>query len=301
MRCSEYKSGTTLDANNSSAPLHVVVEWYYFGQLQWSFDDIKVATARLGKIVHLCAMEDRPKSLRTLDSICFIEEPDSLGIVSRLPEKANQLKQPVSLHSLLNRVPEVVADFHAPSLEQRLLLAQQVASSIYSFGLVRWFHKDFNCRNIVFFRDSSPAANVMLSSPFISGFSISRPDDNKEKSLNKDLEARAIYLHPSLRTADPEKRPQYHRKFEIYSLGLLLLEIGIWNAIDRIVKSTLLPEDFKKKVVDRCTKDLPFFVGTQYRDIVLRCLTCADSLAEESESSLDTLYWSVVLELAKCR
>ena len=141
----------------------------------------------------------------------------------------------------------------------------------------------------------------MLGTPFITGFSISRPDDNKQKSLNKDVEARSIYLHPDLRTTDPEKRPQYHRKYEIYSLGLLLYEIGIWNTIDRAVKITLSPAEFKKKAVDRCTKDLAFFVETKYRDVVLRCLNCADTRSEENESSLDTLYWSVVLELAKCR
>ena len=283
------------------APALVTVEWYSFGHLTWSFEDIKIATARLAEIVYLCSMEDRPKSLRVLDSICFIERSDSLGIVSRLPDDANPLKHPMSLHSLLSKVPEVVATFQTPSLEQRLLLAQQLASSVYSFGLVRWFHKDFNCRNVVFFRNSSPAANLMLDFPFIAGFSISRPDDNTQKSLNKDLEARAIYLHPDLRATNPEKRPQYHRKYEIYSLGLLLFEIGIWNTIDRAVKITLSPEEFKKKAVERCTRDLPFFVGTKYRDVVLRCLACADAGSEENDSSLDTLYWSVVLELAKCR
>ena len=262
---------------------------------------MRIATARLAEIVHLCSLDDRPKSLRVLDSICFIEGPGSLGIVSHLPKDANPLKQPVSLHSLLKRTPEVVTTFQPPSLEQRLLLAQQLASSVYSFGLVRWFHKDFNCRNVVFFQDSSPAASIMLDTPFITGFSISRPDDIKQKSLNKDLEARVIYLHPDLRATEPEKRPQYHRKYEVYSLGLLLYEIGIWNTIDRAVKITLSPAEFKAKAVDRCIKDLPFFVGTKYSDVVLRCLTCADTGSEEDENSLDTLYWSVVLELAKCR
>lgn len=268
--------------------------------MKWSLDDIKIATARLAEIVHLCSLDDRPKSLRVLDSICYIEGSDSLGIVSRLPKDANPLKQPISLHSLLKKTPEVLTTFRPPSLEQRLLLAQQLASSVYSFGLVRWFHKDFNCRNVVFFQDSSPAASIMLNTPLITGFSISRPDDMKQKSLNKDLEARAIYLHPDLRATDPEKRPQYGRKYEVYSLGLLLYEIGIWNTIDRAVKITLSPAEFKDKAVDRCTKDLPFFVGTKYRDVVLRCLTCADTSSDESEGSLDTLYWSVVLELAKC-
>lgn len=289
------------DAYFLSAPVPVVVEWYSFGYLNWSFNDIKIATTRLAEIVHLCSIDDRPESLRVLDSICFVEGPESLGIVSRLPKDANPLTQPVSLHSLLKKAPEVIAGFHPPSLEQRLVLAQQLASSVYSFGLVRWFHKDFNSHNVVFFRDTSTAAHVMLDFPFITGFSISRPDDNKEQSLNKDLGVRAIYLHPDLCATDPEKRPSYHRKYEIYSLGLLLFEIGIWNTIDRAVKNTLSPEEFKKKAVDRCTKDLPFFVGNKYRDVVLRCLTCADVDFGENGNSLDTLYWSVVLELAKCR
>ena len=86
------------------------------------------------------------------------------------------------------------------------------------------------------------------------------------------------------------RRPQYHRKYEIYSLGLLLFEIGLWNTIDRAVKSTLLPKDFKGKATDRCTIDLPFFVGTKYRDVVLRCLNCANIGCEEDERSMDILY-----------
>jgi hypothetical protein len=82
-----------------------------------------------------------------------------------------------------------------------------------------------------------------------------------------------------------------------YPPGLLLFEFGVWNTIDNVVKRTLPPEDFKNKVVDWCIKRLPFFVGTKYRDVVLRCLTCADADFEESESSLDVLYWSVVREL----
>ena len=289
------------DTNLLSAPVPVVVEWYSFAYLKWSSNDIKIATTRLAEIVHLCSIADRPESLRVLDSICFVEGTESLGIVSRVPKDANPLTQPESLHSLLKKAPEVIAGFHPPSLEQRLVLAQQLASSVYSFGLVRWFHKDFNSHNAVFFRDTSTAEHVMLDFPFITGFSISRPDDSKEKSLNKDLGVRAIYLHPDLRAADPEKRPQYNRKYEMYSLGLLLVEIGIWNTIDRAVKNTLSPEEFKKTAVDRCTKDLPFFVGNKYRDVVLRCLTCADVDPGETDNSLDTLYWSVVLELAKCR
>ena len=260
-----------------------------------------IATTRLAELVHLSSRDCRPESLRVLNGVCFIEESDSLGLVSQLPKNANPTKQPVSLYSLLHKTPDAVAGFRPPGLEQRLYLAQQLASSIYSFWLVRWFHKDFNCRNIVFFRNTSPSAKIMLDLPYVTGFSISRPDYEHERSLNKDLEALSIYLHPDLRVRDPQQRPRYHPKYDIYSLGLVLFEIGIWNSIDHVAKASLEPEAFKKTVVNMCSTDLPFFVGTKYRDVVLHCLMCADEEADKAASSLETLYWSVVLELAKCR
>ena len=285
----------------SAAPSLVTVEWYSYRSLNWTVDDARIATARIAELVHLSSRADRPKSLSVLEGLCFVEKSDSLGLVCQLPGNASPVKQPVSLYSLLRKDPEVVAGFRPPTLEQRLQLAQQLTSSVYSLGIVRWFHKDFNCYNIVFFRDNSASANILIDSPHVTGFSISRPDNENQKSLNKDLEALAIYLHPSLRVNDPKERPRYHRKFEMYSLGLVLFEIGIWNSIDHIAKSTLEPEKFKRTVIDRCMKDLAFFVGTKYRDIVLRCLTCADVEGNEASSSLDTMYWSIVLEIAKCR
>ncbi|KAL3494898.1 hypothetical protein BJX62DRAFT_233868 [Aspergillus germanicus] len=287
--------------DDQGPPSLAVVEWYPYGKPTWSPSDITLASSRLAQIVHLSSVEARPSSLRVPDSICFAEKPECLGLVIRLPPDASRVKQPVSLYSLLTKAPEVVSGFRPPSLEQRLFLAQQLASSVYSFGVVRWYHKDLNSWNIIFFRDSTASATLMFESPYVTGFSISRPDSKTEKSLNKDLEARTIYLHPSLRVVDPEKRPRYHLKYEMYSLGLLLFEIGVWRTLDRIVDASLPPPEFKTKVIDRCNKDLPFFTGSRYREIVLRCLRAADEDLEGTDGSLDTLYWSVVLELAKCR
>jgi hypothetical protein len=140
----------------------------------------------------------------------------------------------------------------------------------------------------------------MLDKPYVTGFSISRPDDEGERSLNRDKEEYAIYQHHKLRVAD--HRPRFSRNYEIYNLGLLLFEIGVWRPLTNIVTnaSSLPAAKFTQTVIDRCKKDLPFFMGNQYRDVVVRCLTCADDIADETAASLDTIYWSVVLELAKC-
>lgn len=188
-------------------------------------------------------------------------------------------------------------DMLSPSLDSRFQLAQQLAACIYSFSIVRWFHKDFNSHNIFLFRDTSASSKIMLDSPFVSGFSIARPDAKEQVScisFPAYPEPRDLYRHPDLH--HESGRPRYHVKYEFYSLGLVLLEIGLWKALN-------LQNDkngFKDRVTDRVRKDLPFCMGERYTNVVLYCLTCADG-TDESRSTLETLYECVILELAKCQ
>ena len=264
--------------------------------MEWDLEDFSIAARRLVELVHLSSISDRPESLLTLQGICYVEKEGSLALVHRVPAGVSPAAQPLSLHCLLRKT---VKGFRPPDLNRRLRLAQQLASSIHSFGLVRWFHKDFNSHNIAFFRSISEHSEVLFDSPYVVGLSISRPDKEGEKSLNKDQDAVAIYLHPDLRVGASQRRPSYHRKYDIYSLGLVLFEIGAWRSLDTIAKPSLSPVDFKNAVIDRCEKDLGFYCGPQYRAAVLHCLSCADNSASEIASAFEKLYWSVVLEIAK--
>ncbi|ETS76099.1 hypothetical protein PFICI_11486 [Pestalotiopsis fici W106-1] len=281
-------------------PYICVVEWYSYGTLDWTNDDVQIATSRIAGLVHMSSQPEIPQSLRILKGLCFVETSDAVGLVCKIPDAANHSKQPVSLSSLMRKETQVATGFKRPSLERRLQLAQDLASAIYSFGLIRWFHKDFNSQNVVFFRDKAEPAAILFDSPYIAGFSIARPDTAAQKSLDVNREAQAIYMHPDLRRREPNDRPRYHRKYEMYSLGLVLCEIAMWATIDRMASSMLEPEAFKSKITKICEEDMGFFVPRRYCDLVVRCLKCADD-ADEAASSLDTLYWSVVLELAKCR
>lgn len=66
----------------------------------------------------------------------------------------------------------------------------------------------------------------------------------KHLSENTDHKKYAISLHSMLSkdvdVTDPDKRPKYDFKYQIYSLGLLLFEIGRWNTIGKAMKSNLL-------------------------------------------------------------
>lgn len=188
-----------------------------------------------------------------------------------------------------------------PPLNVRLHLAQRIANAVYSFILIRWLHKDLTPHNIIFFTEKTRGVGVRLDSPYIVGFSVSRADRAEEVSINKAQDYRSMHCHPSLRVSPGELRPRYRRRFEIWSLGLLLLEIGLWQPLDKLkgVSSGLQPEKLATLIRERADKDLPFFVGDQYRDVVSRCLAIGYGDEEESEE-LDVIYFDIVLELAKC-
>ncbi|KAK1831876.1 hypothetical protein QBC39DRAFT_306146 [Podospora conica] len=285
---------------DTSPPILAAVEWYSYASLKWQPSDVTIATTRLASLIQLSSTQNKPEGLHTLGSIYFVHEGSSLALVYPLPRDANPTKQPVSLRNLLE---QKLPSFRRPDLDDRLQLAQHLATTVYSLALIRWFHKDINSRNVIFFRGKGGGSknNPLLSSPHVVGFSISRPEAPGEKSLNKDLDALDIYLHPDLRVPDAKDRPEYHRKYEIYSLGLVLFEVGAWMPIDAVANKSLERVAFKDTVVDRCRKDLAFFAGRAYRDVVLSCLTCGDDETDEGSSSLDALYDSVVLEIAKMR
>lgn len=112
-----------------------------------------------------------------------------------------------------------------------------------------------------------------------------------------------LFLHPDVRDESTKTGPSHERRYDIYSLGLLLYEIGTWSsAVHRYGDvADLTAEEFKAKMIDRATSDLPFYVGTWYRDIVVRCLLGEDSGDTALTVSLETFYWLVIMELMKCQ
>lgn len=92
---------------------------------------------------------------------------------------------------------------------------------------------------------------------------------------------------------------------DIYSLGVVLLEIGLWTSFliyDSEKDASLAPgslilgadvalsrsrtagaRENKKKLEDLAERELPARLGRRYTDIVLLCLRCLDSGSGKSE------------------
>ena len=205
----------------------------------------------------------------------------SFDFVFNVPEG---LSQPKSLRSIL-----VTGDGNQ-SLSDRFKVAKQLAKSVNYIHTYQFVHKNIRPETIVVFQDR----NSILGAPFLLGFQKFRFVEGKTKRLG-DLEwERDLYRHPRRQGLNPEE--DYKMQHDIYSLGVCLLEIGLWtsfikyndNPASALPSSVLCNVDFtgkdrvkrafdiKNVLVNLAREDLPSRMGHLYTDIVVNCLTCLD-------------------------
>ena len=278
-----------------SGSVRVLTEWHEFGS-GWDGHRMKIARERLTKLALICHRAKNPEGLRILECCGFTEDKNknAFGMFSALPRDFNPTKPLVSLEDLL-------ATDKRPSVAARLRLARQLASSLYSFHLVGWFHKSYSSKNVAFFHDSNK--NLALDRPIMLGFKLSRPEDAPNLSYKVAPRTDELFLHPAVRDDSKMTGPNYGRRYDIYSLGVLLYEIGTWKSVTHQYGDVtyLTPEEFKAKLVAKAASNLPFYLGTRYRDIVIRCLLGEDSGDDALTTSLETFYWLVIMELMRCQ
>ncbi|KAF1812039.1 hypothetical protein P152DRAFT_514695 [Eremomyces bilateralis CBS 781.70] len=88
---------------------------------------------------------------------------------------------------------------------------------------------------------------------------------------------RNLYRHPNRQGLSPIEG--YSMQHDIYSLGVCLLEIGLWKTfIEYDEKGNPQPSDILqlKEAALGVSQALPRFLGTTYSSIVITCLTCLD-------------------------
>jgi hypothetical protein len=88
-------------------------------------------------------------------------------------------------------------------------------------------------------RDGTPD----YSQPYISGFEYSRPDEEDLTSTATD-NAWPVYTHPDYMGVDRER---YRKTFDMYSMGIILLEIAWWKPADEILGFTQPVEVVEQK------------------------------------------------------
>lgn len=199
--------------------------------------------------------------------------------------------QPVSLlQALQNRTK--------PTLTHRVALAHKVAQCLLYLHAVNWLHKALRSSNILFFPSND--TEVDIRSPYVTGFDNSRRSQFHEVSTEvRRIGRMEVYRHPDTQLDGPML--PYRKTFDIYSLGLVLAEIALWEPVvsimgvqktmDRSRKATSGVQERWLASEPRLLESLRAEAGEKYAGAVETCLQGRDAFAiprEDTETSADT-------------
>jgi serine/threonine protein kinase len=273
-------------------------------------------TERLERLLSILTKLSTNQSFHgTLKCLGYFEDTSQprFGLIFELPttvysgpsdsHKSVEDLRPVTLLSVLQTGSKSLHSSNSatPPLEDRFRLAFTLAltfSKIHGDGFV---HKDINSSNIMVFRKSkrqsanTRALQYSLRSPVICSFDLFSEYDldpaNKVPALN-------IYRHPEDPKFTGVNDTVYGSHFDIYSLGLILLEIGLWQPLADLWKPKYTLNDFKRRIEDVYIRRLASKCGTAYMQVVRDCFWAADSADGQHDTT--QLYARVILRLQRC-
>jgi serine/threonine protein kinase len=196
------------------------------------------------------------------------------------------------------------------SLSRRVLIAKELAKSVSYVHNFEFVHKHICPETILLFEDLTSRFST-----FLVGFDNFRSADGSINFTGDVRWERNLYRHPSRQGEFPEEA--YKMQHDLYSLGVCLLEIGLWesfvsyssdpkpvprhgDAYQQFTKwletteAIPLPQrssiaayqstitlKLKDYFVHLAKTRLPIAMGDKYSAVVVTCLTCLDKDNED--------------------
>ncbi|RGP64981.1 hypothetical protein FSPOR_7595 [Fusarium sporotrichioides] len=198
------------------------------------------------------------------------------GLVYTLPDSADPTREPTSLYSLLPTTSRKNLDKFGmtkrlsrntlPTLEERYRLAHALSDGILSLLSVSWLHKSLCSWNVLLFRSRTSQGTIDFDKPLIVGFGVSRREKPEEVTIDtRDLDSPLqLWQHPDLCGST---HVRFQPKYDLYSLGLILFEIAMWQDLPRLEGNG----DLQTYVLNH-SGIVAHRMGTTYRDAMMACL-----------------------------
>ncbi|KAH7344359.1 hypothetical protein BKA66DRAFT_579435 [Pyrenochaeta sp. MPI-SDFR-AT-0127] len=241
---------------------------------------------RVYEVAKLLASTPKPSKFRALDCLGYVHDRirGCYSFIFRLPPNFDESKSPVSLNVFWSESSE--RSISKVALGQRFDIARAVATSLLYLHACGILHKAFHSGNILFFQRKSEKMPD-LSSPFLLGYDYARPHGVPFKSEVNDplqIQGEQIYAHPDY---DPSAKRRYLKAFDLYGLGVLLLEIAIWRSATTLIPPNTARSEARLLLINE-TLNLEPVVGAQYVGVVARCLT-GDIYSEQTPTKAVSL------------
>lgn len=237
-----------------------------------------------------------------------LEDESRFGYIFEMPEGSTKETSLLTMQSILGHSEHKAAPL------QRAFLARLIATSLLRLHEVGWLHRGIHSGNILFCVNKGEPD---LSKPILSGFEYPRPwrDTVRPDGLDKRW---IIYAPPRLQGEVP-RAGAWQMLDDIYGLGLLILEIGHWQALHELlclsippvppqqalrVRSWLIEEEVSPRFKENPLVKLHGFSTESDTDVLLavasRCVHAYGEkglLVEESSDQSDTIVKARVLAM----
>lgn len=174
-----------------------------------------------------------------------------------------------------------------PTMNDRFKMAYALANAVHKWHSAGWLHQGIGSPNIQFLR-LKEGRQIDFAQPFLFGFDFARPDSDPSLGRATDDPAFDVYRHPARQ--GPARKG--HRKIhDYYALGVVLLEIGLWQNAAKIVTRTgegLRPQAVQHLLKQDSSERLAHYAGVLYKEAVDRCLSSHFDIEtdDEGESQL---------------
>ena len=261
----------------------VIVDWRSCSDDTWRRQNPEAFRERTEKLAQVLNSDLRALNLSVLHCVGYLDlNANVTGYAFRLPDDAQFGQHPTTLQHLLATVKR--AD-DIPDLGERFELAKALLNTIFEIHNLGWMHKNISPKNIIFWPKPGTKDEWDVSKPYLMGFDISRPNqpgEVSEKPLPQPEDD--IYRHPLYKG---HHLRDFIPSFDIYSLGIILYEIGRWRRVTvpsqiqprsgddprpPLVSIHSDPQYIETLLSDGSVRDLKRMTGIRYRDAVAACL-----------------------------
>jgi serine/threonine protein kinase len=208
---------------------------------------------------------------------------------------------PRSLRNLLADQSNARGKKH--SLSDCLQLAQSVATAVLYVHSCGFVHKNLRPENIIIFDEdlgnSSSTYPYAIGQPYLAGYDGVRQEDAPTLMLEVTSWQKRLYL-PAERLKDKEHRAKFSWRHDVYGLGVVLLEIALWENFTSqsgpFYKALVDAEDPGSVLRQNWLKQVPRVMGTNTQRPLRPALTCFGQMIAGRRLKMRTeLEWELLL------
>ncbi|KAJ2981968.1 hypothetical protein NQ176_g1696 [Zarea fungicola] len=278
-------------------PVEAWIEWRSNGSISPGSAEDKKSRLRVMALAQMLSNK-KPPNFCAPNCIGVVDDSAArgrYGWIFSMPAGSHRETSLISLHCLLGQTR------YKPTLAQRISLAWTLSSTLMGLHTSNWLHKGIHSGNVIF---PFQGGHYNADEPILSGFDYARPETGG--TTTRSLEPKwDIYRWPGIQREAP-KMSTSRKTYDIYSLGLVLLEIAHWqplhsiiglkrwpqpSAQDSRIRAWLLKEDAYAPFNSDPVAALRDIAGDRYWRAVVRCIVAHGAMGlhvdEEANQTLD--------------